>query len=940
MLAALSIQSCWPTSLPAQGDGVILGPATASLQETDGGELLLGELNCLACHQADAAVKARLSPRQSPHLGLGKTGLRLTPQYLRAFLTDPAAAKPGTTMPDLLHALTGPAKADAVDSLVHFLVSPDSPAASNALSANPIQILQGRLLYHQVGCVACHAPQEAAVTLNARSTPAEVRPSPGAAMPDQASLETSSVPFGNLAKKLTVQELARFLVNPLKVRPGGRMPSLNLSEAEATAIAMYLLREQSADGNGLQKASKAPGLDYQYFEGNFSDTTKLENAKPKTSGTVETFSLKPRKRADNMGFRFSGFVNVPADGNYLFYTASDDGSRLYLDGKLVVENDGTHGRTEKKGAIQLTAGDHPISVAYFNGGAEAALKVFYEGPALPKQEIPAAALSHKTVPMVPLQEEHLIVNPEKANRGKELFASLGCADCHQAGNPAIASILKPKPLAKLDLAAANNCLNMNSQNAPAFHLSDAQRAALRSTLAAREQLAQPLAPREQAARTIAALNCLACHSRGGSGGPTPARAEYFTVVGEADLGDEGRIPPHLTRVGGKLRPEWLREVLLNKGAARPYMATRMPQFGEANVGALVNAFERADSEAKPETPTVPAALHDANYGRKLVGTEGFSCISCHLFAQHKSLGIPAMDLTMMTRRLQKDWFHRYLLDPASLRPGTRMPGFWPDGKSSRQDILGGDADRQIDAIWAYLSRGKEGGLPPGLVQGKLELVATNEAIIYRNFIQGAGSRAIAVGFPEKANLAFDANDLRLALIWQGPFMDASRHRTGRGDGFEGPLGYNVVKMPPGAAFAILPDLSSKWPELVGKKAGYKMGGYRLDSERRPTFFYSFGNVRIEDFPVAVSGDMDASLRRTLTLQTESPVENLWFRAWIATKIEAQQDGSFLADGNLKMQFTLTNGRKPTIRQIDKKAELLVPVVFTGGKATVVEDIVW
>src|SRR5205814_285979 len=204
-----------------------------------------------------------------------------------------------------------------------------------------------------------------------------------------------------------------------------------------------------------------------------------------------------------------------------------------------------------------------------------------------------------------------------------------------------------------------------------------------------------------------------------------------------------RFPPHLTRVGGKLRPDWLREVLINKGTARPYMATRMPQFGEANVGALVANFAKADSEVRTEAaveqqPNKPdSSLQEVGYGRKFVGTEGLSCISCHVFAGHKSLGIPAMDLTLMTQRLQKDWFHRYLLDPPSLRPGTRMPSFWPEGKSAFKDLLDGDADRQIDAVWAYLSRGKEAGLPVGLVQGKMELVASNEAVIYRNFIQGA-----------------------------------------------------------------------------------------------------------------------------------------------------------------------------------------------------------
>ena len=68
-----------------------------------------------------------------------------------------------------------------------------------------------------------------------------------------------------------------------------------------------------------------------------------------------------------------------------------------------------------------------------------------------------------------------------------------------------------------------------------------------------------------------------------------------------------------------------------------------------------------------------------------------------------------------------------------------------------------------------------------------QIVADTEPVIYRNFIEGAGTRAIGVGYPEKVNLAFDANNARLAMIWQGSFIDAQRHSTGRGAG-SGPGG--------------------------------------------------------------------------------------------------------------------------------------------------------
>ena len=133
----------------------------------------------------------------------------------------------------------------------------------------------------------------------------------------------------------------------------------------------------------------------------------------------------------------------------------------------------------------------------------------------------------------------------------------------------------------------------------------------------------------------------------------------------------------------------------------------------------------------------------------------------------------------------------------------------------------------------------------------IPLVPTTEAIIYRNFIQGAGPRAIGVGFPEHANLAFDANEIRLAMIWQGAFIDARRHWTDRGVGFEPPLGDNILHLPAGVSFFVLAKPEEPWPTKSAKELGYKFKGYRLTDDQRPTFLYSFNDIKIEDTPNAV-----------------------------------------------------------------------------------------
>jgi len=892
-------------TLPAMASPVI-APRLAVPIEIDRGDLLWNELNCAACHTG-APNEGRTAPRVGPVLG--ERGLKLTPQFLRAYLADPHARKPGTTMPDLR------LDAGGVEALVHFLAPGADDSAGAAADAG--RIAQGRRLFHTVGCVGCHAPEE--------SLP------PGTALPPE--LIENSIPIGRLASKMTVGELTKFLLDPVKYRKSGRMPSLRLSEGEAQMIAMYLLRAQTDDPKAVAAAKNIEGLKYEYFETDFSGEPDWSKFAPKESGAVANFSVQNRKRDQSFGFRYSGSLKVPKAGKYNFWTVSDDGSRLYIDGNLVVDNGGEHAPTEKMGSVELTEGRHAIELTFYNNGAGYELRVLWQIPGARRTEIPSDALSHLGQPMLPLEGENFVRDGSKAEKGKALFASLGCAACHEhAEVKALAVAAKSFQ----QLGATGGCLDERVKTGlPDFHFNVEQRADLQKFLANKEARAKKPTPEVEIWNTMAAFNCVACHTRDGKGGPTDARLQYYTISGEGDLGDEGRIPPHLTKVGQKLRRDWMTEVLEKGASVRPYMATRMPQFGSAGVGPLPALFEKADgAETKADSGGTPL---EEKYGRKLVGAGGLTCISCHTFANRKSLGIPAIDLTTMTRRLKKDWFHRYVIDPAALRPGTRMPTFWPNGEAANKEILDGKTDAQIDAIWAYLARGREADLPPGLVTGKKEIVATTEAVIYRNFIQGGGSRAIGVGYPEKANLAFDANALRLAEIWQGSFIDAAHHSNGRGEGFEPPLGDRVYTLPPGPGFAMLESTNAPWPEVAVRAPNFKMRGYNFDDKMRPTFRYAFGDIAIEDYPVAEQGEVDPFLRRTVTLKAKEAVGNIWFRAAVGDKIEGQKDGSFTVDK--KVNFKVTGGES-LVRKAGAKSELLVRLDLQNKSAQFVEEIRW
>jgi len=78
---------------------------------------------------------------------------------------------------------------------------------------------------------------------------------------------------------------------------------------------------------------------------------------------------------------WSGRLYAPRSGLYKFYTESDDGSFLYLNDKLVVDNGGDHGIKTVKGSMYLTEGYYDIKIKYFNSSGSGQIKVFWEMPA-------------------------------------------------------------------------------------------------------------------------------------------------------------------------------------------------------------------------------------------------------------------------------------------------------------------------------------------------------------------------------------------------------------------------------------------------------------------------------------------------------------------------------------------------------------------------------
>jgi len=161
--------------------------------------------------------------------------------------------------------------------------------------------------------------------------------------------------------------------------------------------------------SGLQVSAKTkddlkPGLIGEYFDIGeaIDDFPKVEGKKPVVrridkelnwEATAEKFA--GTELEDHFYVRWTGVIRIPKDGTYTFYTESDDGSRLWIDGKQVVENGGLHAMEEKNGVVELKAGDHEIKVDLFENEGEVGLKVSWQAEGLEKQIIPAKAYFHK-----------------------------------------------------------------------------------------------------------------------------------------------------------------------------------------------------------------------------------------------------------------------------------------------------------------------------------------------------------------------------------------------------------------------------------------------------------------------------------------------------------------------------------------------------------------
>jgi hypothetical protein len=105
--------------------------------------------------------------------------------------------------------------------------------------------------------------------------------------------------------------------------------------------------------------------------------------------------LRPASLSAQFSVRWTGFVTAPEAGEFTFHTVSNDGVRLWVDGRQLVDDWTDHAEKEDTGRITLAAGQRvPVRLEYFYGGGQGVMKLLWTRPNGTRETVPASALTH------------------------------------------------------------------------------------------------------------------------------------------------------------------------------------------------------------------------------------------------------------------------------------------------------------------------------------------------------------------------------------------------------------------------------------------------------------------------------------------------------------------------------------------------------------------
>lgn len=145
---------------------------------------------------------------------------------------------------------------------------------------------------------------------------------------------------------------------------------------------------EAAYSPAVKFVPKKRGVAYTYYEGKCKRIADIASCREVKRGTMKNFSITGAAVKDHFAYEYRAYMQIAEKGVYRFYTYSDDGSILYIDGKKVVDNDGGHSARRAEGKIALDEGFHELRLLYFENYMGEELEVGYAGRDIYETVIP------------------------------------------------------------------------------------------------------------------------------------------------------------------------------------------------------------------------------------------------------------------------------------------------------------------------------------------------------------------------------------------------------------------------------------------------------------------------------------------------------------------------------------------------------------------------
>lgn len=171
---------------------------------------------------------------------------------------------------------------------------------------------------------------------------------------------------------------------------------LNVEMPPHSVVTLELDGNLLAKDNSVNLKNPVQGLSYKMYEGSWDNLPDFNTLQPVKTGVITNITLPEGNKGSDFGVVYNGYIKVEKTGMYNFILASDDGSKLSVDGKTIVTNDGLHAVIEREGLIYLNEGYHSVEIEFFQKGGGSGLELYIENlKDGEKQQVTGDLLYHK-----------------------------------------------------------------------------------------------------------------------------------------------------------------------------------------------------------------------------------------------------------------------------------------------------------------------------------------------------------------------------------------------------------------------------------------------------------------------------------------------------------------------------------------------------------------